>query len=89
MQVLTTQLHLNGGLWNYAANFNINQAGMVIVAIFVGVWVIALGYWRFGKVEERWERAALRAQHARGERPDLHSAGITLGNVHRPFTIDE
>jgi len=89
MQVLTTQLHLNGGLWNYAANFNINQAGMVIVAIFVGVWVIALGYWRFGKVEERWERAALRAQHARGERPDLHSAGLTLGDVHRPFTIDE
>ncbi|HEY5303837.1 MAG TPA: HoxN/HupN/NixA family nickel/cobalt transporter [Acidimicrobiales bacterium] len=89
MQVLTTQLHLNGGLWNYAANFNINQAGLVIVAIFVGVWVIALGYWRFGKVEERWERAALRAQHARGERPDLHSAGLTLGDVHRPFTIDE
>ncbi len=89
MQVLTTQLHLTGGLWNYAANFNINQAGMVIVAIFVGVWVIALGYWRFGKVEERWERAALRAQHARGERPDLHLAGLTLGEVHRPFTIDE
>ncbi|MDH2904724.1 MAG: HoxN/HupN/NixA family nickel/cobalt transporter [Actinomycetota bacterium] len=89
MQVLAGQLKLHGGLWNYAAAFNINSAGFTIVGIFVGVWVFALLYWRYGRVEERWERAALRAQHARGERPDLHSAGITLGGVHRPFTIDE
>jgi high-affinity nickel-transport protein len=88
-QVLTTQLNLRGGLWNYAAHFNINSAGFTIVGIFVGVWAFALLYWRYGRVEERWERAAIRAQHARGERPDLHSAGITLGAVHRPFTIDE
>ena len=88
-QVLTTQLKLRGGLWNYAANFNINAAGFTIVGIFVGVWAIALLYWKYGRVEERWERAAIRAQEARGERPDLHSAGITLGAVHRPFTIDE
>jgi len=88
-QVLTTQLKLRGGLWNYAANFNINAAGFTIVGIFVGVWAFALLYWKYGRVEERWERAAIRAQEARGERPDLHSAGITLGAVHRPFTIDE
>lgn len=88
-QVLADQLHLKGGLWNYAAAFDINKAGFVIVGIFVVVWVGAIGYWRFGKVEERWERAALKAQVARGEKPDLHSAGITLGAVHRPFTIDE
>src|ERR1700677_525963 len=33
MQVLTQELHLKGGLWNYAAKFNINQAGLVIVGI--------------------------------------------------------
>ena len=88
-QVLTTQLDLRGGLWNYAAHFNINSAGFTIVGIFVGVWAFALLYWRYGKVEERWERAAIRAQHARGESADLHSAGITLGAVHQPFTIDE
>jgi high-affinity nickel-transport protein len=88
-QVLTTQLKLHGGLWNYAANFNINAAGFTIVGIFVGVWVFALLYWHYGRVEERWENAALRAQRSRGERPDLHSAGITLGAVHQPFTIDE
>ena len=89
LQVMAGQLHLHGGLWDYAAAFNINKAGFAIVGIFVGVWALALAYWRYGRVEERWESAARRAQVARGERPDRHSAGITLGAVHRPFTIDE
>jgi high-affinity nickel-transport protein len=89
MQVLAGQLNLKGGLWSYAAAFNINKAGFVIVGIFVAVWAFALLFWRYGKVEQRWESAALRAQVARGERPDLHSAGIELGAVHAPFTIDE
>jgi len=89
MQVLAQELKLRGGLWNYARSFNINQAGVVIVGIFVVTWAIALGYWKYGRVEERWERAAFKAQQARGESPDLHSAGITLGAVHKPFTIDE
>jgi len=88
-QVLANQLHLSGGAWNYARSFNINRAGFTIVGIFVGVWLVALGWWKYGRVEDRWERAALRAQASRGEAPDLHSAGITLGAVHRPFTIDE
>jgi len=88
-QVAAGQLHLRGGFWAYAAGFNINRAGFTIVGIFVGVWAFALLYWRVGRVEERWENAALTAQRARGEAPDLHSAGITLGAVHRPFSIDE
>jgi high-affinity nickel-transport protein len=89
MQVLAGQLHLKGGLWSYAAGFNINKAGFVIVGIFVAVWSFALLFWRYGRVEQRWEEAALKAQVARGERPNLHSAGIELGAVHAPFTIDE
>ena len=89
LQVLQSQLNLHGGIWDYAANFNINGAGFTIVGIFVVVWAFALLYWKYGHVEERWERAALKAQRERGERPDLHSAGITLGEVHKPFVIDE
>jgi len=89
MQVLSTQLKLSGGLWNYANNFDINKAGMVVVAMFVGIWALALLYWKFGKVEQRWEAAAIRAQVARGEAPNEHAAGITLGAIHAPFTIDE
>jgi high-affinity nickel-transport protein len=89
MQVLAGELNLKGGLWSYAAAFNINKAGFVIVGIFVAVWSFALLFWRYGRVEQRWEEAAFKAQVARGERPNLHSAGIELGAVHAPFTIDE
>ncbi len=89
MQVLATQLHLSGGVWNYASNFNINKAGMVVVAMFVIIWAAALAYWKVGRVESRWEAAATRAQIARGETPNEHAAGITLGAIHAPFTIDE
>jgi high-affinity nickel-transport protein len=52
--VLTDELHLNGAFWNVVANFNINTAGFAIVALFILVWVAALAYWRFGRVETRW-----------------------------------
>ena len=86
-QVLSSELNLRGGFWNYASGFDINKAGFIIVGIFVAVWAIALGVWHLGHVEDRWERAALRAQRARGEHEDLHSAGVTLGAVHEPFLI--
>jgi nickel/cobalt transporter (NiCoT) family protein len=89
MQVLAGQLNLSGGLWDYASNFNINTAGFVVVGMFVAIWAVSLGIWHFGRVESRWEQAAVRNQRERGESPDLHSAGIELGDVHAPFTIDE
>ena len=88
-QVFATQLHLTGGLWNYAARFDINRAGFIIVGLFVAVWAGALALWRFGRVESRWEAAALRAQRGRGEAPDRHAAGTALGAVHPALTIDE
>ena len=89
LQVLAQQLNLTGGVWNIASSFDINKAGFIVVGLFVAIWLASLGIWRYGKVESRWERAALSAQAARGESPDLHSAGVELGGVHAPFTIDE
>jgi len=57
--VLAHQLKLTGGIWDVASNFNINNAGRIIVGVFVVTWVIALGVWRFGHVEARWEAQAL------------------------------
>jgi nickel/cobalt transporter (NiCoT) family protein len=42
------------GFWNYMANFNINTAGFVIVGMFILTWTVALGFWKYGHVEERW-----------------------------------
>jgi high-affinity nickel-transport protein len=89
LQVLSSQLNLSGGIWDIANNFDINKAGFIVVGLFIVIWAGSLAIWRFGKVESRWERAALSAQAARGEGPNLHSAGVELGEVHAPFTIDE
>jgi nickel/cobalt transporter (NiCoT) family protein len=47
--------NLTGPGWAWLANFNINTAGFVIVGVFVVTWVVALGIWHFGKLEQRWE----------------------------------
>ena len=68
-QVLSQQLELSGFFWDYASRFDLNRAGFLIVGIFVGVWVLALGIWRWGRVEHRWESAAATARAERGLDP--------------------
>jgi high-affinity nickel-transport protein len=64
--VLTTEMHLSGSFWNFMANFNINEAGFAIAGLFAVTWIVALVFWRFGKVEARWQRglAPVEAQGA-------------------------
>ena len=52
--ILTTDAHLNGSFWSVMANFNINVAGFCIAGLFIAVWAVALAYWRWGNVEDRW-----------------------------------
>jgi len=52
--VLTTEFHLHGRFWDFMANFNINVAGLCIAGLFIIVWAIAVTYWRYGKVEQKW-----------------------------------
>ena len=60
--LLGQELHLRGEAWDWLGNFDINQAGFIIVGVFVVVWAIALAVWRFGRVEGRWEAAAERSR---------------------------
>ncbi|MGH7685205.1 MAG: HoxN/HupN/NixA family nickel/cobalt transporter [Candidatus Dormibacteria bacterium] len=59
--LLANQLGLRGGFWSYVSHFDLNQAGLIIVGLFVATWVVALGLWHFGHVEQRWNRAAKRS----------------------------
>ncbi len=63
-QVLSQQLNLSGGFWDYANGFDLNHAGYLIVGVFAAVWIVALGIWRFGRIEARWESAAAAAKAA-------------------------
>ena len=87
-QVLSKQLELSGGYWDWANNINLNSAGYFIVAAFAIVWAIALLVWRYGKIEDRWHDAAHAAQLARGENTDHAAAGITLGEIRDGFKLD-
>ena len=57
--VLTTEMHLSGPFWNFMANFDINEAGFAIAGLFAATWIVALMFWRFGKVEARWQQGLL------------------------------
>lgn len=87
-QVIAKQLNLTGGFWDYAASFNLNSAGYIIVGLFAVVWIVALALWRYGKIEERWHDKAHEAQLMRGEDSDHTKAGIELGPIRQPFSID-
>jgi high-affinity nickel-transport protein len=53
--LLAQDANLNGSVWSFLENFNINTAGFVIVAVFVVTWLIALAVWHFGRIEQKWE----------------------------------
>ena len=59
--LLAQDTDLTGSGWSWIANFDINKAGFVIVGVFVLTWVIALSVWRFGKIEQKWDLAAAKA----------------------------
>ncbi len=51
------EAHFSSPFWNFVRGFNINAAGFLIVGLFVATWAVALLYWRFARVEEKWSTA--------------------------------
>ncbi|HEY4459303.1 MAG TPA: HoxN/HupN/NixA family nickel/cobalt transporter [Pseudonocardiaceae bacterium] len=41
----------------WISGLNLNNVGFFIVGLFVVVWAGAIGYWRLGKLEQRWKPA--------------------------------
>jgi nickel/cobalt transporter (NiCoT) family protein len=52
--LLPQELHWRGSFWRLMSGFDINKAGMIIVAMFIVTWAGAVLFWRYGHVEERW-----------------------------------
>jgi high-affinity nickel-transport protein len=88
LQVISGQLDLSGGIWDFVNEFNLNSAGYFIVGAFAVVWSIALLLWRFGKIEDRWHNKAHAAQLARGEQSNHAAAGVDLGPIKDGWKID-
>ncbi|HEX6393562.1 MAG TPA: HoxN/HupN/NixA family nickel/cobalt transporter [Acidimicrobiales bacterium] len=57
--VLSDKLNLHGGIWDLMANFDINQAGYIVVGLFIAVWFAAVTYWKFARIETRWATSVI------------------------------
>jgi high-affinity nickel-transport protein len=76
--LLTQEFNVSGRAAVFFQDFNINAAGFIIVGLFVVTWVVALGIWRFGHVEERWDAAAKKARAEMGLDGGLGADGSVL-----------
>jgi high-affinity nickel-transport protein len=61
LQIITGWLNLSGGFWDFVNGLSINAMGFAIVGLFIATWVIALLVWKYGRIEQRWTLAPVRA----------------------------
>ncbi len=54
LAVFADKFSLNGGIWDFVSNLDLNIVGYFIVGLFVVTWLLAVAIWRFGRIEARW-----------------------------------
>ncbi|MEH3133055.1 MAG: HoxN/HupN/NixA family nickel/cobalt transporter [Mycolicibacterium neoaurum] len=52
--LVTDRFGLEAGVLAAIGSADLEFVGFMIVGMFVATWVIAMAYWRFGRVEQRW-----------------------------------
>jgi len=52
LQVLSSELNLNGLFWNWLNALNFEMIGFGIVAIFVVSWLVSFGYWQYKQFDK-------------------------------------
>ena len=58
-QVLSDKLGWNGGFWSWLHGLDFGTLGYAIVGLFAITWLVALGIWKWRRIEERWAPPAL------------------------------
>jgi nickel/cobalt transporter (NiCoT) family protein len=67
LAIVQHQFSLTGPIWNWIAGIDLNVWGYVIVALFVATWLVALGVWRYGRIEEKWSAHLREPESALGD----------------------
>lgn len=52
LQVLSTELNLNGLFWSWLNTLNFEMIGFGIVAIFIVSWLVSFSYWQYKKYDK-------------------------------------
>lgn len=55
--LLGNELHFRGRFWGWISSVDLNWVGLVIAGTFVAVWIFALGIWKAGWFERKWDVA--------------------------------
>jgi high-affinity nickel-transport protein len=52
--VLAERLHITTGPLAAIASIDLGDVGYLVVALFLAAWLLAVGAWKLGRIEERW-----------------------------------
>ena len=58
--ILVDKLSIDSGPLHAIGNLDLEYVGYIIVGLFAVTWAVALLWWRFGRVEQRWSEGLLR-----------------------------
>ncbi|GAA2044586.1 HoxN/HupN/NixA family nickel/cobalt transporter [Catenulispora yoronensis] len=73
--ILSDKLGWSGGFWDWVGGIDLNTIGFAIVGVFVGVWLLAIAVWKFGRIEEKWTAGLA------GVGGGLAAGGVTAGGL--------
>lgn len=55
---MTERLDPHEPLADWVESIDLGSIGVGVVGLFVVVWVVAVAYWRLGRVDQRWAQRA-------------------------------
>jgi high-affinity nickel-transport protein len=52
LQVLSSELNLNGPFWSVLANLNFETMGIAIIGVFLASWLVSIAVWKYKRYDE-------------------------------------
>jgi high-affinity nickel-transport protein len=78
LQVFVSALGLQGRFFDAVAGIDFGHLGYVIVGLFVLAWLCSVLWWRFGRIEERFDSGVMSHIHTH-----THEGGIEHSHEHQ------
>jgi high-affinity nickel-transport protein len=82
LQVLIGMLGLRGRLFDFIAGLDFGILGYLIVGMFLAAWGLSVGFWKFGRIEQRYSMGLGPHSHSH-----VHEGGLQHAHEHlHPLT---
>jgi high-affinity nickel-transport protein len=77
LQVLIGMLGLHGHFFDFVAALDFGMMGYVIVGMFLVAWSLSVGFWKFGRIEQRYSMNLGPHSHSH-----VHKSGLRHSHDH-------